>query len=144
MALVKQSMKNPILAVVAATLFTSTTWAGAPNSPTTSPVRIEIAAGTPTLTIKNPRIDVRDGKIRGTAYVNFGYAAPRAAHVHAYALNSRGEVVGGTCDALSGSILSPHPRLSRPRRDSFSMRLPAGTQIHEIRLVAHTGRHGDC
>jgi hypothetical protein len=130
----------PVLSILLTTIGCSTALAGLP----TSSLRLAAEQGTPTLTIRNLRIDPRDGKIRGTAYVTFGYAAPRVAHVHAYALNTKGVVVGETCDTLSGALLAPHPRLSQKGRDAFSMTIPAGDQVREVRLVAHVGRHDGC
>lgn len=130
----------PVLSILLTTLGFSTAVAGLP----TSSLRLTVEQGTPTLTIRNLRVDPRDGKIRGTAYVSFGYAAPRVAHVHAYALNAKDVIVGETCDTLSGALLAPHPRLSQRKRDAFSMTVPTGDQVREVRLVAHVGRHDGC
>lgn len=100
--------------------------------------------GTPSLNLKNVRIDPRDGKIRGTAYVSFGYSVPSSAHIHAYALNSKGAVVAEGCDRLSGNLLAPHPRLAGRGRDAFGIELigPLST-FSSIRVVSHLGQ-SDC
>lgn len=105
---------------------------------------IEIVAGSPAIVIKNARVDPRDGKIRGTASVAFGYAAPFSAHIHAYGLDAAGNVVAHVCDSLSRNLLAPHPRRAGQGRDAFSFRFPEGTEpIRGIRLLAHTGK-GPC
>lgn len=143
-AVVSPIMKHLVPAFAAVTLFIVPVWAGASVGASLGAVPIEVMAGTPTLTIKNPRIDARDGKIRGTAYVNFGYAAPGAAHVHAYGLNSRGQLVAEGCDRLSGSLLSPHPRRAGKGRDAFGILLGGKPgEVRLIRLVSHVGK-GDC
>ncbi len=144
MPFVSQCMKNLVFAFFAAALFSSAAWAGTFDGPINHPVRIEIEAGTPTLTIRNPRIDLRDGKVRGTAYVNFGYAAPRAAHIHAYGLNSVGKVVAQGCDDLSGNLLAPHPRRAGKGRDAFGIFLRGESEeVRVIRLAPHVGKD-DC
>lgn len=144
MTFVSPCMKKPFSALVAAILFTSPAWAGTSGGPTNPPVRIEIEAGTPTLTIRNPRIDVRDGKVRGTAYVNFGYSAPRTAHIHAYGLNSAGRIVAQGCDDLSGNLLTPHPRRAGKGRDAFGILLRGESgEVTVIRLAPHVGKD-DC
>lgn len=144
MAFVSQHMKNPVFALFAAALLSSPAWAGTFDGPTSPLVRIEIEAGTPTLTIRNPRMDVRDGMVRGTAYVNFGYAAPRAAHIHAYGLNSVGKVVAQGCDDLSGNLLAPHPRRAGKGRDAFGIVLRGESdEVRVIRLAPHVGKD-DC
>ena len=93
--------------------------------------------------LKNVHIDPHDGKVRGTAYLNFGYAAPLLPHVHVYALNGSGKIVYEGCDKLSRDLLAPHPRLRRGR-DIFSARLPANLNgITTIKVVA-SSEHDDC
>jgi len=100
--------------------------------------------GIPSLYLKNVRIDPRDGKVRGTAYVNFGYAAPGSAHIHAYALNSKGDVVAEGCDRLSGNLLAPHPRFAGRGRDAFGIELKGSpSTFSSIRVVSHLGQ-SDC
>ena len=101
-------------------------------------------AATPSLNRKNVRIDLRDGKIRGTAYVSFGYAAPKSAHIHAYGIDSKGSVVAEGCDSLSGNLLAPHPRLAGKGKDLFGIELKGSSgDIRTIRVVSHLG-HSDC
>lgn len=95
--------------------------------------------GIPSLYLKNVRVDPRNGKIRGTAYVTFGYAAPSSAHVHFYALSAKGDILAEGCDRLSS--LSPHPRRAGKGRDAFSAYLGNLRDITTVRLVAHSG-HG--
>jgi hypothetical protein len=97
--------------------------------------------GIPSLYLKNVRVDPRDGRIRGTAYVNFGHTAPRAAHVHFYALSAAGDILAEGCDRLSSVSLSPHPRRAGKGRDAFSAFLGNLRDITTVRLVAHSG-HG--
>lgn len=135
-------MKAIIFLLMATALATSPLFAGGaqPNSPTSKPT-LEIESGSPSLYIRNARIDSRDGKIRGTAYVSFGYAAPRAAHVHFYAVSATGKILAEGCDRLTSVSLSPHPRLAGRGRDAFSADLGNLRGIKIIRLIAHSG-HG--
>lgn len=108
----------------------------------TSP-RIVESSETPALHLQNVRIDPRDGKLRGTAQLNFGYAAPQSPHVHIYALNAAGNVIYEGCDMLSKQLLSPHPRFPAGR-DAFSAQLPADLKgAQTIEVVASSG-HRDC
>lgn len=101
-------------------------------------------ARTAPLILKSVRIDRRDGKIRGTAYVSFGYAAPKSAHIHAYGIDSKGAVVAEGFDSLSGNLLAPHPRLAGKGRDLFGLELKGSSEdIRTIRVVSHLGR-SDC
>jgi hypothetical protein len=84
-----------------------------------------------------------DGRVRGTAYLNFGYAASRLPHVHVYGLDGSGKIVYEGCDKLSRDLLAPHPRLPKGR-DSFSAKLPANLNgITTVKVVASSG-HDNC
>ena len=96
----------------------------------------------PALRLQNVHIDPNDGKVRGTAYLSFGYAAPGLPHVHIYALDGSGKIVYQGCDKLSRSA-RPASTASE-RRDSFSARLPANLSgIATIKVVASSG-HDNC
>jgi hypothetical protein len=111
-------------------------WAGpSPIGP-----RIIVSFETPALRLENVRIDRHDGKVRGTVYVNFGYATPFSPHVHVLALASSGNVLYESCDKLSRDLLARSPRLHRGR-DSFSASLPSGLHgITTIKVVASSGQ----
>jgi hypothetical protein len=133
-----KTISSPALALLAS--FVAALPFAHAGSGTDSPLLI-VSAGTPTLALKNVRIDPRDGKIRGTARTVFGYAAPASAHVHAYAYDGRGRLLAEICDNLSGSLLRPNPRLSRRGADAFSLIIPAPVStVREVRLEPHTGR----
>jgi hypothetical protein len=123
-----------LILLIAATI----AWAGpSPIAP-----RIIVSSETPALRIENVRIDPNDGKVRGTAYVNFGYATPFSPRVHVFALASSGNVLYESCDRLSRHLLARSPRLHRGR-DSFSASLPAGLRgITTIKVVASNGHDG--
>ena len=72
-----------------------------------APPRIVVSSESPELRLQNVHIDPHDGKVRGTAYLNFGYAAPLLPHVHVYALDGSGKIVYQGCDKLSGDLLGP-------------------------------------
>ncbi|MCX6972961.1 MAG: hypothetical protein NTZ94_01465 [Verrucomicrobia bacterium] len=139
--LVQLAMK--VLLTALSTVLASITLSLAGTDKSHSPT-ILTEAGTPSLNLKNVRIDLRDGKIRGTAYVSFGYAAPKSAHIHAYGIDSKGAVVAEGCDSLSGNLLAPHPRLAGKGKDLFGLELKGSSEdIRTIRVVSHLGR-SDC
>jgi hypothetical protein len=108
-----------------------------------APPRIVVSSESPALRLENVHIDPRDGKVRGTVYLNFGYTAPLLPHVHVYALNDSGKIIYEGCDKLSRDLLAPHPRLGRGR-DSFSARLPANLNgITTIKVVT-SSEHDNC
>jgi hypothetical protein len=108
-----------------------------------APPRIVVSSESPALRLQNVRIDPHDGKVRGTAYLNFGYAAPLLAHVHVHALDGSCKIVYQGCDKLSRDLLAPHPRLGRGR-DTFSARLPENLKgTTTIKVVASSG-HDNC
>jgi hypothetical protein len=112
-------------------------------SPSQGAPRIVISSESPALRLQNVHIDPHDGKVRGTAYLNFGYAAAGSPHVHVFALDGSGKIVYEGCDKLSRDLLAPHPRLHKGR-DSFSTSLPANlNQITTIEVVASSG-HDNC
>ncbi|HEY5770874.1 MAG TPA: hypothetical protein VIS71_13615 [Terrimicrobium sp.] len=112
-------------------------------SPSQGAPRIVISSESPALRLQNVHIDPHDGKVRGTAFLNFGYSAPGLPHVHVYAFNGSGKIVYQGCDKLSRELLAPHPRL-RKGRDSFSASLPANLSgITNIKVVASSG-HDNC
>lgn len=112
-------------------------------SPSPGAPRIVISSENPALRLQNVHIDPHDGKVRGTAYLNFGYAAPGLPHVHVYALDGSGKIFYEGCDKFSRNLLARHPRLQK-RGDSFSASLPANlNQITTIKVVASSG-HDNC
>ena len=112
-------------------------------SPPQGAPRIVVSSESPALRLQNVHIDPHDGKVRGTAYLNFGYAAPGLPHVHVYGLDGSGKIVYEGCDKLSRDLLAPYPRLHKGR-DSFSARLPANLNgITTIKVVA-SSRHDNC
>ena len=112
-------------------------------SPPQGVPRIVVSSGSPALQLKNLHIDPHDGKVRGTAYLNFGYAAPRLPHVYVYGLDGSGKIVYEGCDKLNRDLLAPYPRLHKGR-DSFSAKLPANLNgITTIKVVASSG-HDNC
>ena len=136
---VSLGMKTTLLPIVLILLITAM-MAGA-TSPQSAP-RVVVSSESPALRLKNVHIDPHDGKVRGTAYVNFGYGAPRLPHVHVYALDGSGRIVYEGCDKLSRDLLSPYPRLHKGR-DSFSAMLPANLGITTIKVVA-SSEHDNC
>lgn len=140
--LVLLDMKHLLLAISLALAVLSPSMAGSVQLPAAP--KVVALVGTPSLSLKNLRIDSRDGKIRGTAYVRFGYAPPRSVHVHAYGLDSAGTVVAEGCDNLSGVLLAPHPRRAGKGRDAFGIELDGNSSaVRSIRVVSHLGR-SDC
>jgi hypothetical protein len=112
-------------------------------SPPQGAPRIVVSSESPALRLQNVHIDPHDGKVRGTAYLNFGYAAPGLPHVHVNGLDGSGKIVYEGCDKLSRDLLAPYPRLHKGR-DSFSAKLPANlNQITTIKVVA-SSRHDNC
>lgn len=112
-------------------------------SPPQGTLRIVASSESPAVRLKNVRIDPHDGKLRGTAYLNFGYTAPYLPHVHVYAMHGSGRRVYESCDKLSRNLLAPHPRLEKGK-DSFSVSLPAHLSgITTIKVVASSG-HDKC
>lgn len=132
-------MKASLLALFFSLVVTTIAFAGQPQY---AP-KFVIQNGSPSLEVKNLRIDPRDGKVRGTAYLAPGYGAPMLAHVHIYGLDSSGRTVAEGCDKLSRELLYPHPRLSGKGRDTFSARLEHLADIRTVKIVTHTG-HDDC
>ena len=111
-------------------------------SPPQGAPRIVVSSESPALRLQNVHIDPHDGKVRGTAYLNLGYAAPGLPHVHIHALGS-GKIVYQGCDKLSRDLLASYQRLHKGR-DSFSVRLPSNlNQITTIKVVA-SSRHDNC
>src|SRR6476619_1069774 len=104
-------------------------------SPPQGAPRIVVSSESPALRLQNVHIDPHDGKVRGTAYLNLGYAAPGLPHVHIYALDGSGKIVYQGCDKLNKDLLARHPRLQK-RGDSFSASLPANlNQFTTIKVV---------
>ena len=137
---VSLGMKSTLFPLFLIFLFTG---AMAGTSPPQSTPRIAVSSESPQLWLKNVHIDPHDGKVRGTAYLNFGYAAPRLPHVHVYALNASGKIVYQGCDKLSRDVLAPHPRLHKGG-DWFSASLPENLEgIVTIKVVASSG-HDKC
>lgn len=133
---VQVSMKTTLFCIV----FLLIIAAGSGASPSPGVPRIVISSESPALHLQNVHIDPHDGKVRGTAYLNFGYAAPLLPHVHVYALNGSGKIIYEGCDKLSRDLLAPHPRLPKGRGDSFSASLPANLGgIVTIKVVASSG-----
>jgi hypothetical protein len=92
------------------------------------------------LRLENVRIDRGDGKVRGMAYLNPGYAAPCWSDVGVYGLDASGQAIYHGCDKLSKDLLAPHPRLGRSR-DTFSVDLPRDLSgVADIRVVASRKR----
>ena len=111
-------------------------------SPPQGAPRIVVSSESPALRLQNVHIDPHDGKVRGTAYLNLGYAARGLPHVHVYGLMD-GKIVYEGCDKLSRDLLAPYQRLHKGR-DSFSVRLPANlNQITTIKVAA-CSRHDNC
>lgn len=141
LGLVSPSMKTLLSALLFSLI--ATTMVSAGPSQVTTP-RFVVADGSPSVEIKNLRIDPRDGKVRGTAYLAFGYSAPMLAHVHIYGLDSSGRTIAEGCDKLSRQLLYPHPRLPGRGRDTFSANLGHFADIKTVKIVAHTGHDNDC
>ena len=138
---VEVSMKTTLFSIVFLLLIAARSGASPSQG---APPRIVIWSESPALRLQNVHIDPNDGKVRGTAYLNFGYAAPGLPHVHIYALDGSGKIVYQGCDKLSKDLLAPHPRLPKGRGDSFSARLPANLSgIPTIKVVASSG-HDNC
>jgi hypothetical protein len=137
--LVSLGMKTTLFSIVV--LIVIAAKAGA--SPPQSAPRIVVSSESPALRLQNVHIDPHDGKVRGTAYLNFSYTAPLLPHVHVYALDGSGKIVYEGCDKLSSDLLVPHPPLGRGR-DSFSASLPANLNgITTIKVVVSSG-HDNC
>ncbi len=139
MCLVPPDMKTTLSALFFSLIAATMVFAGQPqNAP-----KIVVLNGSPSLTVKNARIDPHDGKIRGTAYLAFGYSVPSLAHVHIYGLDSSGRTIAEGCDKLSRQLLYPHPRLAGKGRDTFSVSLGNLAAIKTVDIVTHIG-HDDC
>jgi hypothetical protein len=111
-------------------------------SPLLTP-RIIVQSERPALYIKNAHVDLHNNKVRGTAYLNFGYPVPAAPHVHVYAFAPSGKIVYESCDKLSRDRLTLNPPPHRGR-DSFSASLPGNLNgITRIKIVARSG-HDNC
>ena len=137
---VEVSMKTTLFSIVFLLLIAAR-YGASPSQG--APPRIVVWSESPELPLQNVHIDPHDGKVRGTAYLSFGYAAPGLPHVHIYALDGSGKIVYQGCDKLSGNLLAPHPRLGRGR-DTFSASLPANLNgITTIEVVASSG-HDNC
>jgi hypothetical protein len=137
---VSLGMKTTLFPIVLILLITA---AMARASPPQGAPRIVVSSESPALRLQNVHIDPHDGKVRGMAYLNFGYAAPGLPHVHVYALDGSGKIVYEGCDKLSRDLLAPYPRLHKGR-DGFSASLPANlNQITTIKVVASSG-HDNC
>jgi hypothetical protein len=105
--------------------------------------RIVVSSESPALRLQNVHIDPHDGKVRGMAYLNFGYVAPLLPHVHIYAVDGSGKIAYQGCDKLSRDLLAPHPRLGRGR-ENFAASLPANLNyITTLKVLASSG-HDDC
>ena len=138
---VSLGMKTTLFPIVLILLIIAVRSGASP--PQGAPPRIVVSSESPALSLQNVHIDPHDGKVRGTAYLNFGYAAPGLPHVHVYALDGSGKIVYAGCDKLSRDLLAPYPRLHKGR-DSFSARLPANLSgITTIKVVASSG-HDNC
>lgn len=96
----------------------------------------------PALTISGLRWDAAQERLRGTAYLTRGYPAPTNAHVHIYALNSRGQIVFSACEPLNQSLLTSRPQFPQGR-DAFSAPVPETKDLKRIEVVA-TASHHDC
>jgi hypothetical protein len=108
-----------------------------------APPRIVVSSESPALRLQNVHIDPHDGKVRGMAYLNFGYVAPLLPHVHIYAVDGSGKIAYQGCDKLSRVLLAPHPLLGRGR-ESFAASLPANLNgITTLKVLASSG-HDDC
>ena len=125
----------PALVVFTGTLMTASQAQCAPQ--------IVSSSEAPALIVKNVQIDQRDGKIRGTASLRFGYGAPLLPHVHVYGLNPSGQVVAEGCDKLSGALLS-NPRPVGKGHSAFSANLGDLAGVTTIRVVASAGHSNDC
>ena len=112
-------------------------------SPPQGAPRIVVSSESPALRLQNVHIDPHDGKVRGTAYLNFGNAAPLLPHVRVYALDGSAKIVYQGCDKLSRDLLAPHPRLGKGR-ESFSVRLPPNLNRITTIKVAACSRHDNC
>ncbi|HEY5743133.1 MAG TPA: hypothetical protein VIS99_11385 [Terrimicrobiaceae bacterium] len=133
---VSLGMKTTWFPIVIILLITA---AMARTSPPQRAPRIVVSSESPALRLQNVRVDPHDGKVRGTAYLNFGYPSPRLPHVHVYGLDGSGKIVYEGCDKLSRDLLAPSPWLHKGR-DSFSASLPANlNQITTIKVVASGG-----
>jgi hypothetical protein len=118
---VSLGMKTTSFPTVLILLITAATaWA----SPPQGAPRIVVSSESPALRLQNVHIDPHDLKVRGTAYLNLGYAAPGLPHVHVHGLDGSGKIVYAGCDKLSRDLLASYPRLHKGR-DSFSASLPA-------------------
>lgn len=125
----------PALVVFTGTLMTASRAQCAPQ--------IVSSSEAPALIVKNVQIDQRDGKIRGTVYLRFGYSAPLLPHVHVYGLNVSGRVIAEGCDKLSGALLS-NPRPVGKGHSAFSANLGDLAGVTTIRVVASAGHSNDC
>lgn len=134
---VSSGMKRLFLILSLAAL-TSATMVAAPGAP-----QIVGSGENPALMVTDARIDPRDGKIRGTVYLRFGYSAPLLTHVHVYGMNASGQVAAEACDKLSSFILS-NPRLAGKSHDGFSANLGSLAGITTLQVVASSGHSTDC
>ena len=85
---------------------------------------------------------MREGKIRGTVSLRFGYGVPLLPHAHVYGLDGAGRVIAEGCDKIGGQLLSG-PRSSGYRAATFSVSLGMAG-VTTVRVVASAGRGEDC
>ena len=138
--LVSLSMKTTLFCIVFLLLIAARFGASPSQG---APPRIVVSSESPALRRQNVHIDPHDGKVRGMAYLNFGYVAPLLPHVHIYAVDGSGKIAYQGCDKLSRDLLAPHPRLGRGR-ESFAASLPANLNyITTLKVLASSG-HDDC
>jgi len=132
-------MKKTLLILALVALAGTKGIAAAPESPP----RFVASSESPALIVKDVEIDPRDGRIRGTVYLRFGYNAPLLPHVHVYGLNASGRVIAEGCDKLNGLLLS-NPRPAGKGHDRFSANLGNLAGVTTIRVVASAGHSNDC
>jgi len=77
--------------------------------------------------------------VTGTTQTSFGYSAPPSPHVHVFAYDAKGNLIGEQVDKVNRTLLM-RSHLNPRARSSYVTFFPAdASKIAKIRVVAHSG-----
>lgn len=100
-----------------------------------------ITSEDPALSAKNVYL-TRNGKVRGTVYLGYGYSVPRSPHVHVYALDASNKIIHQSCDKINGTLLVRGPRFGQGAAPFFGD-APLNEGVATIKIVVH-GENDEC